>query len=114
MCTIGPVNYGPRQYYCLIRPPDIVALLRGTILNRTYGTHKNLPGMYFANLNNKIWSYLLWFPAIVWGSNAAFIGYGPSCGYLGAGVVTATFDLRGIVSSRTYGTPKNCIFRCFR
>ena len=34
-------------------------LLRGTIVNRTYGTHKNLPGTYFPVLANNILSYLL-------------------------------------------------------
>ena len=40
-------------------------LLRGTTLNRTYGTHKNLPGISVAVFTNNIWSYLLWSPVIV-------------------------------------------------
>ena len=37
-------------------------LLRGTILNRTYGAYKNLPGMYFAIFTYNVWFYLLWSP----------------------------------------------------
>ena len=40
-------------------------LLRGTVVNRTYGTHKNLPGMYLPIFTNNIRSYLLWSPVIV-------------------------------------------------
>ena len=47
-------------------------LLRGTIENRTYGTHKNLPGIYLPIFTRNIWSQLLWPPAIArvatWGS----------------------------------------------
>ena len=35
----------------------------GIILNRTYGRHKNLPGIYFAIFTNKICS-LLWSPVL--------------------------------------------------
>ena len=38
-------------------------IIRGTILNRTYGTHKNLY-IYIAIFTNNIWSYLLWSPVI--------------------------------------------------
>ena len=31
---------------------------------RTYGTHKDLPGTYFAIFTNHIWSYLLW-PSVI-------------------------------------------------
>ena len=36
--------------------------LRGGILNKIYGSHKNLTGIYFAisTINNNTWSYLLW------------------------------------------------------
>ena len=36
-------------------------LLRGTILNRTYGTDRHLPGIYFGifTINNNIWSYTM-------------------------------------------------------
>ena len=42
------------------------------VSNRTYGTHKHLPGIYstfFTSINNNIWSYqyLLWSPVIVGG-----------------------------------------------
>ena len=37
-------------------------LLRGTIVNRTYGTYKNLYIYLF--LTNNIWFYLLWSPVI--------------------------------------------------
>ena len=37
-------------------------LLRGTIVNRTYGTHKKLHLHLFLLLNSNIWSYLLWSP----------------------------------------------------
>ena len=36
-------------------------VLRGAILNRTYGTYKTYIVRYFSN---KIWSYLLWSPVI--------------------------------------------------
>ena len=32
-------------------------LLRGTILNGTYGTDKNLPGTWYIFCSNNIWSY---------------------------------------------------------
>ena len=35
---------------------DVFVLLRGTILNGTYGTHKKLPGIYLAIFTNNIWS----------------------------------------------------------
>ena len=41
-------------------------LLRGIIVNRTYGAHKNLYiYICFPLFPNNIWSYLLWSPAIV-------------------------------------------------
>ena len=40
-------------------------LLRGTIVNRTSGIHKNLPGMYLPIFTDNIRSYLLWPPVIV-------------------------------------------------
>ena len=40
-------------------------ILRGTILNRIYGKHKNLPGTYLPIFNNHIRSYLLLCPVIV-------------------------------------------------
>ena len=55
MYTIGPINYGPPFlddlliYRDLARRVQIIvfgiSLLRGTIVNRTYDTHKNLPGI---------------------------------------------------------------------
>ena len=45
--------------------PFMSCLLRGTIVNGTYGMHKNLPGMYLTMFTNNIWSYLLWSPVIV-------------------------------------------------
>ena len=39
-------------------------LLRGTIVNRTYGTHKILSGIYFHIFIFNIWFYLLWSPVI--------------------------------------------------
>ena len=41
------------------------ALLRGTMVNRTDGTHKNLPGIYFAICTNSVWYYLVWSPVLV-------------------------------------------------
>ena len=38
-------------------------LLRGAIVNRAYGTHKNLSIPLF--LLNKFWSYLLWSPVMI-------------------------------------------------
>ena len=32
-------------------------LLRGTVVNRTCGLHKKLPGMYLTISTNNIWSY---------------------------------------------------------
>ena len=40
-----------------------VELLRGAILNTTYGTHKK--PKYFAIFTNNIWSYLLWTPVVL-------------------------------------------------
>ena len=40
-------------------------VLRGTISDGTYGTHKNLPGTYFTIFTDNIWFYLLWSPVIV-------------------------------------------------
>ena len=40
-------------------------ILRRTILNRTYGPHKKLPGMYFYIFTGDIWSSLLWPPVTV-------------------------------------------------
>ena len=42
---------------------SIVQVVRGTIVNRTYGTHKNLHTYPF--FTTSIWSYLLWPPVIV-------------------------------------------------
>ena len=50
----------PPEYYL------VVEIWRGTIVNRTYGTHKNLPGTYLPIFTNSIWSYLLWSPVIVY------------------------------------------------
>ena len=40
-----------------------------TMLNRTYGTHKTLPGTYmfgyFYIFTDHVWSYLLWSPVVV-------------------------------------------------
>ena len=41
------------------------ALLRGTIVHRTYRTDKSLPGIHLPNFTYNIWSYLLWSPVIV-------------------------------------------------
>ena len=43
-------------------------LLRGTIVNRTYGIDKNLPGINLTIFTNNIWSYQLWSPVIVPGT----------------------------------------------
>ena len=61
--------------------PLSLILLRGTILNRTYGTHKK--NTYFAIFTNIIWSYLLCSPVIVaynqgsenWGSLPAVASF---------------------------------------
>ena len=45
--------------------PLCLLLLRRTIVNRTYGTHKTLPGIYLPIFTSNIWSYLPWSPAIV-------------------------------------------------
>ena len=58
-------------------------ILRGTIVNRTYGIHKNLLGIYLAIFTDNIWSYWLWSPVIV----------------------------RGTILNRTYSTHENlCIY----
>ena len=44
----------------------VPTLLRGAILNRTYDTHKNLPGIYFDIFTISIWFYLL---HTVWSRN---------------------------------------------
>ena len=40
-------------------------LLRGTIVNRTKGTDKNLPGIYLTIFTNNIWSCQLWTPVVL-------------------------------------------------
>ena len=40
-------------------------LLRGTIVNKTYGTHKNLPGTYLPIFTNNIWSYFTMAPRCI-------------------------------------------------
>ena len=39
-----------------------IVLIRGTIVNRIYGIHKNLPSIRSTIFTNKIWSYHLWSP----------------------------------------------------
>ena len=39
------------------RQRTLITLLRGTIVDRTYGIHKNLPGIYFTIFTNNIWAY---------------------------------------------------------
>ena len=76
---------------------------RGTVLNGAYGTHKDLPGIYFAIFTNNIWSYLIWSPVIkpnvvcryTAGGMYDIRGYG---GFL---------LLRGAIINRTYGIQKN-------
>ena len=41
-----------------------LAILRGTTVNRTYDTHKNLPGIYVPIFTDNIWSYLIWLTAV--------------------------------------------------
>ena len=56
---------GTRKICTMIYKKTII-ILRGTIVNRTYGTNKNLYMSLFLLLNNNIfWSYLLWSPVIV-------------------------------------------------
>ena len=38
---------------------------RTRVVHRTYGTHKNLPGIYLTIFTHNMWSYLLWPPVIV-------------------------------------------------
>ena len=38
----------------------VIVVLRGTVVNRTYGAHKHLSGIYFAIFTNNIWSYSIW------------------------------------------------------
>ena len=42
-----------------------ITVLRETIVYRTYGLHKKLPGIYLQFFTNNIWSYLLRSPVIV-------------------------------------------------
>ena len=49
----------------MLPPFEESAVLRGTIVNRTYGTHKKLPGIYFPLFTSNIWPYLLWSTVIV-------------------------------------------------
>ena len=44
---------------------DVVVVLRGGIVNKTYGAHKNLPGIYLPIFPHNIWSYVLWSAVIV-------------------------------------------------
>ena len=41
---------------------EYVALLRGIIFNKTYGIHKNLPGIYLTIFTNNL--LVLWSPVI--------------------------------------------------
>ena len=59
-----------------------MALLRGTIVNRTYGTHKNLRVSVF--FTNNIWSRLLWSPVI--DTDKAAISIGAVC--IGRGTIS--------------------------
>ena len=70
-CILGFHNNMPREcglvHFIILAKAPLAGgwgLLRGTILNRTYGTHKNLPGIHFAIFTNHILSYLLWSPVI--------------------------------------------------
>ena len=51
--------------FCCFRHSLRLTLLRGTIVNRTYGTPKNLYEVYFLTFARNIWSYLLWPPVIL-------------------------------------------------
>ena len=42
----------------------VLLLLPGTIVNRTYGAHKNLPGIYLHMFTNTSWYYVLWSPVM--------------------------------------------------
>ena len=68
MRSIGPIllwspvnsrNSDPGSYTVLIvGSPRPSPLSRGTVVNRTYGTHKNLY-IYLIIFTNNMWSYLL-------------------------------------------------------
>ena len=58
---------------------DVLTLLRGTIVNRTYGIHKK--PVYLPIFTNNIWSYLLWSPVV-----APF----PEVSYSGGPIVNRT------------------------
>ena len=62
----GTIIEGPALYMEEPAPTVIgwLLLLRGAIVNRTYGIHKNLPGIHLPIFTNNIWSYLLWSPVI--------------------------------------------------
>ena len=52
-------------------PNSIVVLLRGTLVNRTYGRHQK--SIYFPIFSDKIWSYLLRSPVVVVLTHGAYI-----------------------------------------
>ena len=64
ICPVGTALWWYLLYSFLLCRPEGV-LLRGTMVNRTYGTRKNLPGYryIFTVFTNNISSYLLWSPA---------------------------------------------------
>ena len=72
-------------------------LSRGTIVGRTYGTHKNLPGIpvYFAIFTNNISSHLLWSPVIL---ILIRIARG-TCWHIPSGSTGAQLGLLSVISS---------------
>ena len=56
------LTYLPHNLFSIKASHFLFNLLRGTILNRTYGTHKNLHISLFLPT---IFSYLIWSPVII-------------------------------------------------
>ena len=48
---------GSKQQLEKIQDAQVRRVLRGTIVNRTYGIHINLPGTYLTIFTNNIWSF---------------------------------------------------------
>ena len=51
-------SVGRRKRRASSESPACQLLLRGTIVYSTYGTHKNLPGIYLPTFTNNSWSYI--------------------------------------------------------
>ena len=61
--TGRPASRDSRASVAGIAPMPLI--VRGTIVNSTYVSHNNLPGIYLPIFANTIWYYLLWSAVII-------------------------------------------------